>query len=44
MILSRLSLVTGLITLGVAFGVGTAYANLAPTASVGGPYSGSPGS
>ena len=41
--LSRLSFVTGLILLAVALGVGTAGANLAPTASVGGPYSSSPG-
>ena len=41
--LSRLSLLTGLIILAVALGVGTAHANLAPTASVGGPYSSSPG-
>lgn len=41
--LSRLSFVTGLILLAVAFGVGTAAANLAPTASVDGPYTSSPG-
>lgn len=41
--LSRLSFVTGLILLAVALGVGTANANLAPTASAGGPYTSSPG-
>jgi PKD repeat protein len=41
--LPRLSFVTGLILLAVALGVGTAGANLAPTANVDGPYSSSPG-
>jgi hypothetical protein len=41
--LSRLPFVTGLILLAVALGVETAAANLAPTASAGGPYTSSPG-
>ena len=41
--LPRLSFVTGLILISIAVGVGTADANLAPTASVGGPYTSSPG-
>jgi len=41
--LSRLSVVTGLVLLAVALGVGVAHANLAPTASLDGPYKSSPG-
>ncbi len=41
--LPRLSFVTGLILISIAVGVGTADANLAPTASAGGPYTSSPG-